>query len=276
MTDIPNLLLNDGHSLPQLGIGVWQIDDATTPGVVFTAVELGLRLIDGAYIYGNETSMGEGLRQAPTPREDLFVTSKVWNSDQGYDAARAAVSGSLQRLGLDYLDLVLIHWPCPTQDRYVDTWRALIEAREVGKVRSIGVSNFNPDHLDRLIDETGVTPAVNQIEINPRFQNAEVRAANVARGIVSQAWTPLGNGKSFDAPAIREAACRTDKSPAQVILRWHIQLGHSVIPRSTKRDHLASNADVLDFELTKAEMAAIAELEAFDRCGPDPREFEDV
>ncbi|KUF10747.1 aldo/keto reductase [Pseudoponticoccus marisrubri] len=276
MTAIPQLPLNDGRSIPQLGIGVWQIDDATTPGVVSTAVELGVRLIDGAFIYGNEASMGEGLRQAPAPRADLFVTSKVWNADQGHDAARAAIDGSLKRIGLDYLDLVLIHWPCPAQDRYVDTWRALIEARDAGKVRSIGVSNFNPDHLDRLIDETGVTPAVNQVEINPRFQNAEIRAANVARGIVSQAWTPLGNGKSFDAPAIRDAASRTGKSPAQVILRWHIQLGHSVIPRSTKRDHLASNIDVLDFELTEAEMAAIAKLDAGDRCGPDPREFEVV
>ena len=274
MTDIPHLPLNDGRSIPQLGIGVWQIDDATTPGVVSTAVDLGVRLIDGAFIYGKEASMGEGLRQAPAPREELFVTSKVWNSDQGHDAARDAIDGSLKRIGLDYLDLVLIHWPCPAQDRYVDTWRALIEARDAGKVRSIGVSNFNPDHLDRLIDETGVTPAVNQIEINPRFQNAEVRAANTARGIVSQAWTPLGNGKSFDARAIQDAAKRTGKSPAQVILRWHIQLGHSVIPRSTKRDHLASNIDVLDFELTEAEMAAIAALEAGDRCGPDPREFE--
>lgn len=276
MTDIPQLPLNHGRSIPQLGIGVWQIDDATNPGVVSAAVELGVRLIDGAFIYGNEASMGEGIRQAPAAREDLFVTSKVWNSDQGHDAARAAIDGSLKRIGLDYLDLVLIHWPCPARDQYVDTWRALIEAREAGKVRSIGVSNFNPDHLDRLIDETGVTPAVNQIEINPRFQNTEVRAANAKRGIVSQAWTPLGNGKSFDAPVIREAAERTGKSPAQVILRWHIQLGHSVIPRSTKRAHLASNIDVMDFALTEAEMAGMAALETGARCGPDPVEFEAV
>ncbi|MEQ8343747.1 MAG: aldo/keto reductase [Marinovum algicola] len=274
MTDIRQLPLNDDRHLPQLGIGVWQIDDATTPGVVSTAVELGVRLIDGAFIYGNEASMGEGIRQALVSRDALFVTSKVWNADQGYDSARAAIDGSLGRIGLDYLDLALIHWPCPARDQYVETWRALIDARAAGKVRSIGVSNFNPDHLDRLIDETGVTPAVNQIEINPRFQNAGVRAANDARGIVSQAWTPLGNGKSFDAPAIREAAARSGKSPAQVILRWHVQLGHSVIPRSTKRDHLASNLDVMDFELTGAEMAAVAALEAGARCGPDPESFE--
>lgn len=274
MTDIPQLPLNDGRSIPQLGIGVWQIDDATTPGVISTAVELGVRLIDGAFIYGNEASMGEGIRQAPAPREDLFVTSKVWNSDQGLDAARTAIDASLKRTGLDYLDLALIHWPCPGKNQFVDTWRALIEARDAGKVRSIGVSNFNPDHLDRLIDETGVTPAVNQIEINPRFQNTEVRAANTERGIVSQAWTPLGNGKSFDAPVIREAAERTGKSPAQVILRWHIQLGQSVIPRSTKRAHLASNIDVMDFALTEAEMAGMAALETGERCGPDPVEFE--
>lgn len=274
MTDIPRIPLNDGRSIPQLGIGVWQIDDATTPGVISTAVELGVRLIDGAFIYGNEASMGEGIRQAPAARDDLFVTSKVWNSEQGYDPARAAIEGSLARIGLDYLDLVLIHWPCPSRELYVDTWRALIDARAAGQVRSIGVSNFNADHLDRLIAETGVSPAVNQIEVNPRFQNSEVRAANAARGILTQAWTPLGNGKSFDAPAIRQAAARTGKSPAQVILRWHIQLGQSVIPRSTKRDHLASNLDVMDFKLTDTEMADIAALDANERCGPDPVKFE--
>lgn len=274
MTNIPTIPLNDGHNIPQLGIGVWQIDDATTPGVVSSAVELGARLIDGAFIYGNEASMGAGLRQAPADREALFVTSKVWNSEQGYETAQAAIKGSLTRIGVDYLDLVLIHWPCPARDTYVETWRALIDARDAGLVRSIGVSNFNADHLDRLVSETGVTPALNQIEINPRFQNAEVRAANDARGIVTQAWTPLGGGASFDAPVIQEAAARTGKSAAQVILRWHIQLGHSVIPRSTKRAHIASNLDLFDFSLTDAEMAGIAALETGERCGPDPVAFE--
>ncbi|SDX54985.1 aldo/keto reductase [Litoreibacter albidus] len=274
MTDIPQITLNDGHSIPQLGFGVWQIDDETTPGVVSAAVDLGYRLVDGAFIYGNEASMGEGIRQAPSPRDALFVTSKVWNSDQGYDKARAAIDASLKRIGLDYLDLVLIHWPCPSRDLYVDTWRALIDAREAGQVRSIGVSNFNPDHLDRLIAETGVTPAVNQIEINPRFQNETVRAANEARGIVTQAWTPLGSGRSFDTPVIKDIAARTGKSAVQVILRWHVQLGHSVIPRSTSRDHLASNLDVMDFALSDQEMAAIAALETGERCGPDPVEFD--
>lgn len=274
MIDIPQLTLNDGYRLPQLGIGVWQIDESTTPGVVSAAVELGVRLIDGAFIYGNEASMGEGIRQTPIPREDLFVTSKVWNASQGHAAAHNAIEDSLNRIGLEYLDLLLIHWPCPARDQYVETWRALIEARNAGKVRSIGVSNFNPDHLDRLIAETGVTPAVNQIEINPRFQNADLRAANDARGIITQAWTPLGDGRSFDAPVISAAANRTGKSPIQVILRWHLQLGHSVIPRSTKRTHLASNLDILDFRLSDTEMAALTALNADDRCGPDPIAFE--
>jgi len=275
MTDIPQLTLNDGHTIPQLGIGVWQIDDKTTPTVVSTAVDLGVRLIDGAFIYGNEASMGEGIRQSPIPREDLFVTSKVWNSDQGYDAALRAVDSSLNRIGLDYLDLVLIHWPCPKRNQYVETWRALIEAQESGKVRSIGVSNFNADHLDRLTEETGVTPAVNQIEINPRFQNDGLRAVNSARSIATQAWSPLGEGKSLADPAVVRAAERAGKSPVQVILRWHLQLGHSVIPRSTKHENLVQNIEVFDFQLNDDEMAALAALEVGERCGPDPQTFEE-
>ncbi len=274
MTNIPQLTLNDGHTIPQLGIGVWQIDDDTTPAVVSTAVDLGVRLIDGAFIYGNEASMGEGIRQAPTSRENLFVTTKVWNSSQGYAAATRSIQDSLERIGLNYLDLVLIHWPCPSRDQYVDTWRALIDARDAGKVRSIGVSNFNPDQIDRLISKTGIAPAVNQIEINPRFQNAEVRAVNEALGVVTQAWTPLGGGKSLGAAAVVDAAERSGKSPEQVILRWHLQLGHSVIPRSTKSAHLAANLDIFDFQLNDGEMAAIAALEAGERCGPDPQTFE--
>lgn len=275
MTSIPQLRLNDGHDMPQLGIGVWQIEDEKVPAVVSDAVELGFRLIDGAYIYGNEAAMGEGIRQAAAARDDLFVTSKVWNSDQGYDAARRAIEASLKRIGLDRLDLALIHWPCPAKDLYVDTWRALIAAQKDGQLRSIGVSNFNEDHLDRIIEATGVTPAVNQIEINPRFQNAAMRKANAARGVVSQAWTPLGGGYGFDAPAIQDVCARTGKTPAQVILRWHIEQGHSVIPRSTSRAHLAQNLDIFDFSLSAAEQSAIATLDDGTRCGPAPDSFED-
>ena len=274
MTRIPRLDLDDGRSIPQLGIGVWQIDGKEVPQVVATAVELGFRLIDGAFIYGNEAEMGEGIRRAAVPRADLFVTSKVWNSEHGYDEARRAVEGSLDRIGVDALDLVLIHWPCPSRDDYVETWKALIAARADGQVGSIGVSNFNADHLDRIMNETGATPAVNQIEVNPRFQNAALREANTARGILTQSWTPLGNAKSFDTPEIAAIAERTGKSPAQVILRWHIQLGVSVIPRSTSRDHLSQNIGLFDFELSEDDMAAIAGLEAGERCGPDPVSFE--
>lgn len=276
MNDIQQISLNDGHTIPQLGFGVWQIDDAATPGVVKTAVELGYRLIDGAFIYGNEAGMGKGIRESDVARDQLFVTSKVWNSEQGYDKARKAIEASLERIGLDYLDLILIHWPCPVRDMYVDTWKALIDARKDGQVRSIGVSNFNADHLDRLIAETGVTPALNQIEINPRFQNSAMRSANAERGVVSQAWTPLGSGKSFDHPVIREISGRLGKNPVQVILRWHVQLGLSVIPRSTKRDNLAQNLDISNFTLSEDDMQAIQTLEAGERCGPDPLEFEMV
>lgn len=275
MTEMTQLTLNDGHGMPQFGFGVWQIPGEAVHGVVTDAVNLGYRLIDGAFIYGNEAEMGAGIRQATVARDDLFVTSKVWNADQGYDAARKAIDGSLARIGLEYLDLCLIHWPCPQKNLYVDTWQALIDARAAGQIRSIGVSNFNADHLDRVIAETGVTPAVNQIEVNPRMQNTAMCAANAARNVLTQAWTPLGQGASFTAPAIVEAAKRAGVSPAQVVLRWHVQLGHSVIPRSTNAAHLAQNLDSLRFELTEAEMAAIAALDEGVRCGPDPLEFED-
>lgn len=274
MTAIPTIRMNDGHSIPQLGIGIWQIDEAAVPGVVASATDLGFRLIDGAFIYGNEAGMGEGIRQSGIARDELFVTSKVWNSEQGYDKARRAIDASLSRIGVDYLDLALIHWPCPEKNLYIETWKALIDARADGQLRSIGVSNFNPDHLDRVIDATGVVPAVNQIEINPSFQNPAVRLANEKRNVLTQAWTPLGNGKNFNSEAIRLVCERTGKSAPQVILRWHIQLGHSVIPRSTRPEHLAMNLDIFDFALSDAEMAAIAALEAGERCGPDPQAFE--
>lgn len=274
MTRIADITLNDDHCIPQFGIGLWQIPDAKVPAIVAAAVAQGYRLIDGAFIYGNEPGLGEGIRQAAAPRADLFVTSKVWNSEQGYDKTRRAIEGSLKRIGLDYLDLILIHWPCPSKDLYVETWKALIAAKEDGLVRSIGVSNFEAAHLDRIIGETGVTPALNQIELNPRLQQAEMRAVNDTRGIVTQSWTPLGNGASFDAPAIQAVCARTGKSPVQVILRWHVQLGVSVIPRTTRPERLAGNLDVFDFELSAQEMQAIAKLDAGVRCGPDPMEFE--
>lgn len=267
----PMLTLNDGRPMPQLGFGLWQVEDAAR--VVAEALDLGYRLIDGAAIYGNETGLGEGLRRSGLPRDAVFVTTKVWNDRQGFDETLRAVGESLARLGLDRVDLCLIHWPVARADRYLDTWRALIRLREEGRVSSIGVSNFGATEIDRLIAETGVTPAVNQIELHPRLQQAPLRALHHRLGIVTQSWTPLGRGKSFDAPVIRAAAARTGKSPAQVILRWHLALGLSVIPRSTRRAGLAENLDVLDFDLTADEMAGIAALDVGERTGPDPATF---
>lgn len=274
MTDIPRLPLSDGRSMPQLGTGVWQIPNQKTGAVVASAIEKGYRLLDGAFIYGNEAGLGEGVRLAGLPRGDLFITSKVWNADQGREKACASVARSLETMGLDYLDLVLIHWPCPRKDRYVETWEALIEMQAEGLMRSIGVSNFNPDHLDRIIDATGVKPVVNQIEVNPRMANQALRAANADRGIITQGWTPLGEGKTFDLPQITEICARTGKSPAQVTLRWHMHLGHSTVPRAANPDHQWENLDIFDFELTNDDIAAIATLDWNARCGPDPLFFE--
>lgn len=268
-----SLGLNDGHCLPQLGFGLWQVPAAITEQTVVAGLKAGYRLIDGAAIYGNEEGMGNGLRASGVPRDAVFVTTKIWNSAQGYDATLRAAGESLARLGLVSVDLLLIHWPVPARDRYLDTWRALIRAREDGLCRSIGVSNFQEPHLERIIGETGVVPVLNQVEINPRLQQPALRAYHDRRGIVTQSWTPLGQGKSFAAPPIAAAAARSGKSPAQVILRWHLQIGAAVIPRSTRAAGLAENLDLFDFALTAAEMAAIARLDEGARCGPDPASF---
>jgi 2,5-diketo-D-gluconate reductase A len=267
------LRLNDGQSIPTLGLGIWQVPAERTAATVAAALQMGYRLVDGAAIYGNEAGLGDGLRDSGLPRDEVFVTTKVWNSDQGHDATLRAVEASLARLRLDRVDLCLIHWPCPAQDRYIDTWRALIRLREEGRVRSIGVSNFTGAHLERLVEETGVVPVLNQVELNPRLQQAALRDLHDRMGIVTQSWTPLGQGRSFDAAPVRAVADRTGKSPAQVILRWHLELGLSVIPRSTRVEGLAENRDVLDFSLLPDEMAAMAALDEGVRCGPDPMTF---
>lgn len=267
------LRMNDGHSIPALGLGIWQVPVDRTADTVVTALDLGYRLIDGAAIYGNEAGLGDGLRQSSIPRDEVFVTTKVWNSDQGHDATLRAVETSLARLALDRVELCLIHWPCPAQNRYLDTWRALIRLQGEGCVRSIGVSNFTADHLERLAAETGVIPVLNQIELNPRLQQATLRDLHDRMGIVTQSWTPLGQGRSFESAPVQAVARRTGKSPAQVILRWHLQLGLSVIPRSTRTAGLAENRDLFDFALTPAEMAAMAALDNGARCGPDPMTF---
>ncbi len=265
------LSLSDGRRIPQVGFGLWQVDAADR--VTETAIALGYRLVDGAAIYGNEAGMGQGIRASGVARDDLFVTTKVWNDRQGYDSTLQAVGESLERLALDRVDLCLIHWPRAGQDKYVDTWRALIHLREQGAITSIGVSNFDAAQIDRLMAETGVMPVLNQVELHPRLQQAELRRAHAERHVITQSWTPLGKGQSFDAPAVQTIAARVGKSPAQVILRWHVQLGLSVIPRSSRQEGLAQNLDIFDFELSDDDMTAMATLEAGARTGPDPATF---
>ena len=269
----PMLPLLDGRQIPQLGFGLWQVPAASTAETTATALRMGYRLVDGAAIYGNEAGQGEGIRRSGLPRDQVFVTTKVWNSEQGFDTAIRAAEASLKRLGLDHVDLLLVHWPCPAKDLYLDTWRALIRLREEGRATSIGVSNFQEPHLERIIGETGVVPVLNQVEINPRLQQPGLRAFHAKHGIVTQSWTPLGQGRSFEAAPVQAAAKRTGKTPAQVILRWHVQIGASVIPRSTREAGLRENLDLFDFALTEAEMAAIATRDEGQRCGPDPARF---
>ena len=269
----PMLPLLDGRQIPQLGFGLWQVPAASTAETTATALRMGYRLVDGAAIYGNEAGQGEGIRRSGLLRDQVFVTTKVWNSEQGFDTAIRAAEASLKRLGLDHVDLLLVHWPCPAKDLYLDTWRALIRLREEGRATSIGVSNFQEPHLERIIGETGVVPVLNQVEINPRLQQPGLRAFHAKHGIVTQSWTPLGQGRSFEAAPVQAAAKRTGKTPAQVILRWHVQIGASVIPRSTREAGLRENLDLFDFALTEAEMAAIATLDEGQRCGPDPARF---
>lgn len=271
----PRLDLSDGHSMPQFGFGLWQIPPERTAAAVLSAARAGYRLFDGAEVYGNEAGLGQGIIDSGLPRDALFVTTKVWNTRQGYDSTLAAVGESLARLRLDRVDLVLIHWPCAARNLYVETWRALVRLRDEGRVTSIGVSNFDASQIDRLVAETGVMPVLNQIEINPRFPQTALHQEMTARGIVTQSWTPLGEGKSFSAAPVLAAAARTGLAPAQVILRWHLQRGLSVIPRSVDPAHILSNIAVLDAPpLTEPEMAAITALGTDARCGPDPADFE--
>lgn len=269
----PVLTLNDGRAMPQMGFGLWQVPERETARLIVDAVKAGYRLFDGAALYGNERGLGEGVRHAEVPRDEIFVTTKVWNDRQGYDSTLRAVEESLERLVLDRVDLVLIHWPAPARDLYVDTWRALIRLREEGAVTSIGVSNFLPEHLDRLWRETGIMPAVNQIELHPELPQKELRQKHEDMGIVTQSWTPLGQSRSFGSAPVRQAAQRTGATPAQVVLAWHLALGCSVLPRSTRPERLTENLRALDVRLTPEEVAAIEGLENGHRTGPDPHTF---
>jgi 2,5-diketo-D-gluconate reductase A len=270
---VPYLEMNDGHRIPQLGFGVFQVPSDETAEAVSLALATGYRLIDTAAAYRNEAGTGQAIRDSALPREDLFVTTKLWNNGHGHDAALRAFDRSLERLGFDYVDLYLIHWPVPANDLYVETWQALTELKTDGRARSIGTSNFNREHLERIIEATGVLPAVNQVELHPRFQQAELRRFHSAQGILTEAWSPLAQAQLLDEPAIREIAERHGRSPAQIVLRWHIQLRNVVIPKSVTPSRIEENFRLFDFELADEEMAAIEQLDAGQRIGPDPATF---
>jgi 2,5-diketo-D-gluconate reductase A len=271
---VPNIRFNNGVEIPQLGFGVFLVPDSETKAAVSTALEVGYRHLDTAKLYGNESGVGAAIAESGIDRDELFVTTKVWNSEQGFDAATASFEASLDRLGLDVLDLLLIHWPAPALNRYVDTWRAFEKLQADGRVRAIGVSNFHQEHLQRLFDETSVVPAINQIELHPLLPQTELRAFNAAHGIVTEAWSPLARGGSvLTDPVVTAIAERVSKTPAQVVLRWHIELGNVVIPKSVTPSRIAENFDVFDFSLTPEDVSAITGLETGDRIGPNPDTF---
>ncbi|MEU1278110.1 aldo/keto reductase [Streptomyces sp. NPDC005805] len=277
MSKVPSITLNNGVAMPQLGFGVWQVPDDEATKAVATALEAGYRSIDTAAVYENEKGTGRAIAASGVPREELFVTTKLWNSDQGYDATLRAFDASLDKLGLDHVDLYLIHWPMPAKDAYVDTYRAFEKILADGRARAIGVSNFLPEHLERLIGETPVVPAVNQIELHPQLQQAESRETHVAHGIATEAWSPLGQGKGLlDVPTVVAVARKHGRTPAQVVLRWHLQTGNVVIPKSVTPSRIAENIDVFGFELDADDLAAFAALDEGKRLGPDPARFEVV
>ena len=268
----PMVTLRDGIGIPQLGFGVWELGDAAAAPVLAAAFAAGFRHIDTAQAYGNEAEVGRALRASGLPREEVFVTSKMRTRDFPYDKARRSVAGSLERMGLDSLDLFLLHWPVPEHDGlFVEAWKALIDLRDAGTLRTIGVSNFLPAHIDRLVAETGVAPSVNQLELHPRFQQRDVRAAHARLGVAIESYSPLGRGAILSEPALAAIAEAHGKSPAQVIIRWHLQDGLIVLPKTATLARVAENFDVFDFELTPAEMAVIEGLDRPDgKILPDP------
>ncbi len=267
---VPNVPLRGGADIPQLGFGVFQVPPEDTAAVTARALEAGYRHIDTAAAYRNEAGVGEAVRASGLARDEVFITSKCWNGDHGREESRRALSASLERLGVDRLDLYLIHWPVPAQDRYVETWETLVELQQEGRIRAIGVSNFLPEHLERIIDATGVVPAVNQIELHPYLQQTELRDFHAAHGIVTEAWSPLAQGALLDDPVITGLAERYERTPAQIVLRWHVQLGNIVIPKSVTPERIAENIALFDFALDDNAMDAIEGLDRGERIGPDP------
>ena len=276
MTFAPTTTMNDGREIPVIGFGVWQVPDDVVVDAALAALESGYRHIDTAYLYYNERGVGEALRRSGLDREDVFITTKVWNTDQGYDETLRAFDTSTELLGIDEVDLYLIHWPTPARDLYLDSWRALIRLREEGRARSIGVSNFHEAHLRRIVDETGVIPAINQIELHPWLPQAHLRDVDTRLGIRTEAWSPLGSGRLVDDLVLAEVGRKHGKTTAQVMVRWSLQLGNIVLPKSVTPARIAENIDVFDFELDDADMAAIATLESGRRTGPNPDDFNEA
>lgn len=271
MSAQPHVTFNDGRSIPQLGFGVWQTPNDVAIEAVETALKTGYRHVDTAAVYRNESGVGEGLRVSGVAREDIFLTTKVWNDDQGYDETLRAMDASLSRLGTDHVDLYLIHWPSAYRGKFVETWKALIRLREEGKAKSIGVSNFEGDYIEQIIAATGVTPALNQIQLHPRFQQKAMRDKHEKLGVLTESWSPLGQGQLLEDKVIAEIAARHSKTPAQVIIRWHLDSGLIVIPKSATPSRIVENFDVFDFTLTDEDKAAIAALDTTDgRIGSDP------
>ena len=276
MTSAPLIELNDGNSIPQLGLGVWQLTDEEATAAVSDALETGYRHIDTAAIYRNETGVGRAIAASALPRDEIFVTTKLWNKAQGRDLARSGLERSLEKLGLDHVDLYLIHWPCPAQDKYVETWEQLIDFRSEGLARSIGVCNFLPGHLDAIVDETGITPAIDQIELHPTFQPDDLINHCADLGVAVESWSPLGQAADLAEPVITGIAGRLGATPAQVVIRWHLDRGFIVIPRSKNPERIASNFGALDVQLSAEDRAAIDALNASNRLGPDPATFNEA
>jgi diketogulonate reductase-like aldo/keto reductase len=274
MADVPTVTLNSGHQMPQLGFGVFKVPLDETKAAVSTAFETGYRSIDTAAMYRNEEGVGQAIAASGIAREDLFITTKLNNDAHGHDKARAAFQSSLDKLGLDYLDLYLIHWPLPATELYVETWQTFVALRDEGLVRSIGVSNFQPTHLERIVDETGVTPALNQIELHPYLTQDQLREFDMSHGIVTEAWSPIARGgELLSAQMITSLADKYGKTPAQIVIRWHLELGNVVIPKSVTPARIAENFDVFDIDLDSEDVDAITGLDRGERTGPDPDTF---
>lgn len=271
MADQPQIRFHDGHSIPQVGLGVWQTPNDVAVVAVEAALAAGYRHIDTAAAYRNEDGVGRGIKNSGVDRRDIYITTKLWNEDQGFDSTLRAFDRSLKELGTDYIDLYLIHWPSPHRNLYLESWKAFLRIKEEGRARSIGVSNFNAEHLERIIGETGVVPVINQVELHPDFQQKALRAAHEKHDIRTESWSPLGQGHLLTHPAIDEIAKRTGRTPAQVIIRWHMQNGLVVIPKSVTPSRIAENFQVFDFALDDADLKALDALDAdANRIGPNP------